>query len=560
MFASLGHVFHTTTGLRAVDPTIALGENPWMDVGRLQVGHILYQLSEDRMCCELVPIDSIEIERVPSVTTLHGVHLRESDRSYFANGFLVAVNYPEITIKSVAAALGKLSRKQQAQALYHIQELRPLFWSLGVNGVDALLQNELKLAKEDKVKSKRHLKGPRFQEMRRRFVLKADTSRLIQARKPKGYELPEVDIFEGNLFLDGELATRVSFDSAKSRLRWSREIENFDYEHGLMAFHTHGFGARGAVLVSDDEDPEDLRDGNDYIVPFTCSGPQGRTQNPSVPKPDLTQKIKVGTHAILPSRGLGAAGDGVRKIPVPDRVPGLFEPGGPLTPSDPPAGGDSDGNENDIPIDPDKQIDLSQVGSGFMNPIWDESDFFQTFVDEVAWPKDVEVRTSCVEPKRWGTLGIGLYHTDAEHGLILPEIIIPELDRLLEAYNARVEPYQRFPSFYDAQIIGNPDNTTHGKVQITAAAAISALSDQFVPAAEGEQQLDYPTKNLTFRNNLDSDITIPLLFAEAEMDFDVHYEELRGSVWEYDPEMTGCLGERYVVSSQTWVSSWLMGF
>ena len=528
VFASLGHVFHTTTGLRAVDPTIALGENPWMDVGRLQRGHILHKLSDDHTSCSLVPITSIEIERVPSVRTVHGVHFRSGERSYFANGFLVAVNYPEITIKSVAAALKKLPKKQQVQALYHIKELRPLFWKLGVNGVHEMLRNELKVARKGQMKTKRHPRGPRFQEMRRSFVLSADTSKLVQAKIPEGYRLPKIDIFEGTLSLDGEHATRAAFDSAKGLVRWSREIEKFGFEHGVMTFHTHGFGARGAVLVSDDEDPQDLKEGHDYIVPFTCSGPHGRPRTP--PQPSIE-----------------------RKIPTDDRVPGLFEPGGPLDPNpnpnpNPGPGPDSgtdgaDETTTDVPIDPSKQIDMSQLGDGFITPIWDESDYFETFVDEVAWPEEIEVRSSCIQPKRWGTLGIGLHQTNLKHGLILPEIIIPGLDRLLEVYNASVEPYQRFDSFYDSQIIGNEDNTTQGKVQITAAATISALSDQFVPAAEG-QQLVYPTENLTFVNALNTEIAIPLLFAEAEMDFDVHYDELRGAVWKFDPTMTGALGER----------------
>lgn len=97
-FFTAGHVFFTTSGPKAVDPELAMMENPWANVGRLSVGHILYRLAEDGRDYEQVLVESITGRQIPEVTSVYGVHLREGRRSYHANRYLVAVNYPEVTL------------------------------------------------------------------------------------------------------------------------------------------------------------------------------------------------------------------------------------------------------------------------------------------------------------------------------------------------------------------------------------------------------------------------------------------------------------------------------
>ena len=95
-FATPAHVFHTTTGLRAVEPRAAMRENPWAKVGHLAVGHVLYRLREgDCRKYDTVEIRSIHRTGVVS-RTVHGIHLRQGLRSYHADGYLVALNYPEV--------------------------------------------------------------------------------------------------------------------------------------------------------------------------------------------------------------------------------------------------------------------------------------------------------------------------------------------------------------------------------------------------------------------------------------------------------------------------------
>jgi hypothetical protein len=102
-FFTNNHVFFTTTGLRAISPEAARQENPWLQVGELKVGHILLK-TIDGTSHERVIIEKITTARV-SCNFVYGVHLREGLRSYHANGYLVHLDYPEITIRNIAKVI-----------------------------------------------------------------------------------------------------------------------------------------------------------------------------------------------------------------------------------------------------------------------------------------------------------------------------------------------------------------------------------------------------------------------------------------------------------------------
>ena len=95
-FFTAGHIFHTTTGPRAVDPRLAMMDNPWDLPGHLLEGHSIYQWSPETKQYATVQIKSITSEVREDVHEVWDVHFRGGQRSYHANGFLVAVNYPEV--------------------------------------------------------------------------------------------------------------------------------------------------------------------------------------------------------------------------------------------------------------------------------------------------------------------------------------------------------------------------------------------------------------------------------------------------------------------------------
>jgi len=72
-------------------------ENPWADIGRLSVGNIVMRLNRETKQYEQVIVQSISSEAMPDIKQVYGIHLREGRRSYHANGYLVAVNYPEVS-------------------------------------------------------------------------------------------------------------------------------------------------------------------------------------------------------------------------------------------------------------------------------------------------------------------------------------------------------------------------------------------------------------------------------------------------------------------------------
>ncbi|KAH7071579.1 hypothetical protein BKA63DRAFT_419728, partial [Paraphoma chrysanthemicola] len=132
-FFTASHVFRTTTGLRAIDPVGAKAENPWLQVGALRVGHALLY-TEDGEKYKPIEIKTLTTEEA-NCPEVHSVHLREGLRSYHANGYLVHLNYPEITVKSMSELLLTFTSDEQLKILSHAKELRPLFSRFGATTV-----------------------------------------------------------------------------------------------------------------------------------------------------------------------------------------------------------------------------------------------------------------------------------------------------------------------------------------------------------------------------------------------------------------------------------------
>ncbi|KAK3371086.1 hypothetical protein B0T24DRAFT_531973, partial [Lasiosphaeria ovina] len=141
-FFTAGHPFFTTTGLRAIDPEAARRENPWIEVGTLKIGHQLLRVRQD----DTSSYETVEIRTIEALKSEHqfvyGVHLREGLRSYHANGYLVALNYPEITVASVAQALQSFPPQQRLGLLAGLRELAPLLQRFGGSTVLELLERE----------------------------------------------------------------------------------------------------------------------------------------------------------------------------------------------------------------------------------------------------------------------------------------------------------------------------------------------------------------------------------------------------------------------------------
>ena len=239
-FFSANHVFYTTTGLRAIDPAGAKVDNPWLEVGPLQVGHhLLY--TPNGSGYQRIPIKTITSETADS-DHIYGIHLREGLRSYHANGFLVHLNYPEITIKSMSDVLASFDSSQRLKLLANMRELGPLFKRFGADTILESLDKQIREPARYK-----NTNAVRKQAHRTRGV--QHISRHLKLRDDKGQvsydsSLPFLDLYQGVLYVDGEYCKHAELKG--QRILWGRELTPSKWEHGYVSLtdnFTHGHGA-----------------------------------------------------------------------------------------------------------------------------------------------------------------------------------------------------------------------------------------------------------------------------------------------------------------------------
>ena len=97
-FTTPSQVFYTTTGLRAVDPDSAKTSCPLAHIGPLRRGHVIYRLTgnPDDYMYDAVEIRSIEVGH-ESEQTVYSVSLWAGEQSHHANGYLLAINNPNVS-------------------------------------------------------------------------------------------------------------------------------------------------------------------------------------------------------------------------------------------------------------------------------------------------------------------------------------------------------------------------------------------------------------------------------------------------------------------------------
>jgi hypothetical protein len=467
-------------------------ENVFADVGRLRQGHALYRLSKDAKSYELVPLKSIQVKFVPA-THMHGVHLREGDRSYHANGYQVAINYPEITIKSVARALSQIPKSQAVHILRQIDELAPVFHKIGVPGVATLLRQELKDARRSKPipplgaipkTHTRRYQGINFKDLKRTFVLKATDSPLTDKHGPPGYRLPKLNICEGVLHLDNDIVPRVAFDTKRPSLRWSRKLGGSQgYEHGLLNFTTHGLQGHGAVYISEDENPSKLPRTHETTIPFLAE--KATPQNTAYVATVLST----------------------------------------ATPADTGTGTGTGTGDTSSPVD---------TGTISNEDTWD------VIVDVASWP-DETVKTAAETPISMGQIAMATYHSDGTTGgLAVPVIVMPALDTLLSDINKTRSAENQLGPLYQSNVLVNKTGTLTGNVTFKSATDIALLSDQ-APKTEDDP---FPSRDLTF-SKLNSMVKVPILYQSAEFAFSWDYNDISGALYEFDSSMVGNKGQRH---------------
>ena len=112
-FAALHHPFWTTEGWKCLDPEMAKEENPDIDFKLLQVGDIVFRaVQTDPLLYEPVKVHRFNFTTLTAPTKIYGLHL-DGPRSYHANSYIVAANYPVLTKKRVREGMKKLTEEER---------------------------------------------------------------------------------------------------------------------------------------------------------------------------------------------------------------------------------------------------------------------------------------------------------------------------------------------------------------------------------------------------------------------------------------------------------------
>ena len=125
-FFAPSHPFWTTDGWKCLFPAPATEENPHMDFKQLQIGDIVFRIvpNTDTLMYKPVRIRKISMKRVDCPFTFYGLHL-DGVRSYHANGYVVAANYPVLTEKRIKESFQKLSEEEQLKVSDGLRSMVP---------------------------------------------------------------------------------------------------------------------------------------------------------------------------------------------------------------------------------------------------------------------------------------------------------------------------------------------------------------------------------------------------------------------------------------------------
>jgi len=497
-FFTAGHVFHTTTGLRALDPHAALVENPWLEVGYLKVGHsVLHTL--DGKSYQPVTITSLSFQ-LADCEWVYGVHLREGLRSYHANGFLVHLNYPEITARSLSQLLVRMSPSDQVDMLYHVKELRPLLQRFGAETIADVMQQELRqrttsglsLFAQSPASTTLRLRG--LQHLKRRWSLTDDYR---ESEKPDfGERLDSLAVFEGVLNVGGTYCPRASISTRQ--IVWSRQIRAQEWEHGVCKFNddmTMGFGF---ICYSNDEDPTDAGSKR-----FMCAN--------TIPTIGRESPLHDKTTATGVVRQLARAS---QKSDVPH---GATSP--PIKTREAIAAADPKDASADFP--PAQDVPLAQL-----QPL-DQIDEWTISVDTDTNPTSLFDIYTALDGDRW-TARIPLLDDLANKMFTSVQTRLGSLATISEFYHV----------WQELDIDGRPTF----QFEMTGAETIAAFADGYDSSSPKYQDLTF-----TFP---DGNVHIPFIFSSMSLTMTSDGDSGDGVIREYDPTCVETLGKRRAINAQ----------
>jgi len=254
------HPLWTPTGWKALDPVVAQAENPWLIVSQLRRGDLVYRLREGLQsvsCKDMYEVIKIQRfnSKIVSNTKVYGIHLREGLRSYHANGFLVALNYPEFTPQRFNESLQLLpivERGEILKDLPRIQVIADIAFGQSCEKINFTDPSSI-------LAPSKGLKTDRFEQINvNSYTLHSPTT---------STELPSLSVIHSWAFLNNKSAMTTYI--CGSRVCWKRSREDGCCEFATVQFSPGYLLGRGVLVVSDNENLRQLDPGS--IVPFTVT-------------------------------------------------------------------------------------------------------------------------------------------------------------------------------------------------------------------------------------------------------------------------------------------------
>lgn len=459
-------------------------QNPWLSVGRLAVGHVLYRHLTSAQDYETVEVKSIQ-KTAPMTQTVYSLRLSGGKRLHHQNGYLVNANEPEIRVQDVATLLGRFSAKEQMALLSSVKEARSMLLAHGPQAVWERLQMELggyeKASKEARPSV---LEFPLFAShansrpetplsyLTRRFQLEPMTP----DQKLPVENLPQVTLIDGVLLLDGVAQPRVAVNDDDRVVSWTRKIQGKQlFEHGRLEVFATNDGGVSTLFYSLESDPQRFKDGQIVKANVVLSGALAS----KAPPPELAATYA----ATYSSPGAGSSSFGLTSKWV-------------LT------------------------------------------------LDKSAWPKE-EQRNKPKTPASFDFILTG--SETLPEGIKDNFVQIPQLNRLLAAINKDLKSKKQQPIeenlyrshsefVWDKDEDQNPVRITRTYITFTQASLVLSLSDQGRTSSN--------VFDLTFKKSLGIDLRLPALFQSFYIDTDAFAETVTGALYELDPVKREGKGER----------------
>lgn len=145
-FFNASHPFMTTEGWKSMSPKASRRINPDLDVKPLKEGDILLQVeSQQPLRYREVRVEKITKMPAKDVKNLaiYSLHLELDNPGYHANGFLVAVNYPQLREEHFVKAFAGITEAERQYLRQHFDPLVPFLRRGLGNYVSEILRRAL---------------------------------------------------------------------------------------------------------------------------------------------------------------------------------------------------------------------------------------------------------------------------------------------------------------------------------------------------------------------------------------------------------------------------------